>query len=109
MELNSVINNDELSVKMKDIYKFIDKNENKINTIFIRTYNDIKNLYPDISLIENTIEFVCKKGNITSVRNEMQSILSYHAKEVLKDNSYLLPYAFKVSIASNTITITKRH
>lgn len=114
MELNSIINNDTLSGKLSDIYKFINKNEDKFNDIFNRLYNDIKNLYPNTTMVNNTIE-VCDDNdnmdsNSSSIKDDaIYSMLHYHAKEVLGDKSDLVLYNFEINKFMNRITIEKKH
>lgn len=110
MQLDSVINDDKISIKIKDIYKFIDKNETKINDIFDRTYNDINNIFSNVLKNNDTIEI--SNIDITEImnkRNECHGILAHHSKEILGDDSYMLPYAFKIKILKNTISIIKKH
>lgn len=109
MELTSVINNDGISNKMKDIYKFIEKHGNDIDDILNKAYQDIKNLYPGVSMTGGVIEVSgIDTDSIVSVRNECHTILSYHAKQVLADNSYLSAYAFKINMMKTKITIAKK-
>ena len=110
MQLNSVINDDKISIKMKDIYKFIEKNESKFNDIFDRTYADINNIFSNVMKNTDTIEISgIDTAEILNKRNECHSILSHHAKEILGENSYILPYAFKINMLKDTINIIKKH
>jgi len=109
MELNSIINDDSISMKIQDIYKYIDKHESDFDTIFNRTYNDIKNLYQNVSFSDDTIEvFDENTTNNIDLRNKCIEMLSYHSKEILKDKSYLMTYAFKFSYIGNKTIITRK-
>lgn len=109
MELNSIINDDELSMKMQDIYKFIDRNHDKFDTIFERVFDDIKKQYSDAVLVDNTIELnnIDVKA-IVDITNNCQNILSYHAKSILEDKKYLISYVFKINTINNSVNIIKK-
>lgn len=109
MDLNSIINNDNISIKMKDIYKFIDKNEDKFNEIFNRTFDDIKNIFPNVTITNDIIEISNIEDSFGNTRDECFKILSHHSKNILGENSYLMSYGFKINGLKDTISIVKKH
>lgn len=110
MELNSIINDDNISMKIQDIYKYIEKNDDKIDNILDEVFDDLRNIYPNIVRTQDSVEisgFTIE--NINYERDRIQTSLHYHSKQILNDMSYLLAYCFKVAlIGHTTITIKKR-
>jgi len=107
MELNSIINDNDISMKMRDIYKYISKNEDKFNEIFNLTFDDLKNMYSDVTKEEDTITII--SDNIVVDRNKVHSTMQYHANQLLGDNDYITPYAFRINTGDNTIKLIKKH
>ena len=109
MELTSVINSDKINNKIRDIYKKIEKNDDKLNEVFKRTFDDINIIFSNVNMNSNTIEILNNDMlSIMEKRNECHDILSHHADDVLDAYSYLLPFAFKINVVNDMITINKK-
>lgn len=110
MDLNSVINNDKINHKIRNIYKTIEKNTDNINEIFNRTFEDIKIIFSNATMNSNTIEILNNDiHSIMEKRNECHDILSHHADDVLDAYSYLIPFVFRINVVKDTITISKKY
>lgn len=110
MELNSIINDDKINNKIRNIYKVINKNEDKFNEVFSRTFEDIKNIFSDATMNSNIIEILNNDmHSIMEKRNECHDILSHHADDVLDVYSYLIPFVFKINVVKDMITISKKY
>lgn len=110
MELNSIINDNDISIKMQDIYKYIEKNEDKIDIILDDTFDDLRNTYPNIIRTQDSVEVSnIELQSLMHEKERITSVLQHYSRITLGDMNHLMSYCFKIVIINqNTVAIKKR-
>lgn len=107
MMINNIIDDNKVTGKIKNVYKFIDKHNTDIMNIFETAYKDISSIFSDVVKDENSINITINEpDSINSVHNMVNDIINKHTKDILgEDNGYIIDYIFKTAIIDNVVTI----
>lgn len=106
MNINSIVDNTKVTSGVKNVYKFIDKNEDNIKRIFDTVYTDLSSIFTDVIKEEETIIVTINEDSINSVKAMVDDMLDKHTKDVLGDkNLFVIPYVFRITTIGKTVSI----
>lgn len=110
MKLDSIINDDTITEKIQDIYKYIEKHDDQFDDIIDFSFEDIRNIYKDVRKINDYIEIPSTEpDSVLVAKDKCNSILMHHGEHILGDKKHLISYAFKINIIGDMIQIVKKH
>lgn len=110
MKLDSIINDDTITEKIQDIYKYIEKHDDQFDDIIDFSFEDIRNIYKDVKKVTDYIEIPSvDPDDVFTARDKCNSILNHHGEKILGDKKHLIQYAFKINIIGNMVQIIKKH
>ena len=105
--MNSIINNGDVTGKIKNVYKFIEKHEKDIINIFETVYKDISSIFSDTTKDEDSITIIITESDsIDSVHCMVNDMIQKHTKDILgNNNGHITQYVFKTAIVDKAVTI----
>lgn len=113
MEINNIVDDSQITSTVRQLYKFIDTNEEKFNEIFEIILNDLTNQFMTVERqSKNTIVVEAKNAKTANkIYDMVYDCIKCHVEKnvpISTNNLNIVNYIFKVTVVNNRIIIMKK-
>lgn len=111
MLIDTVINDDDITLKVKKVIKYINKHEGLVDKLFLDIYEDLKNQSLLIDKNEESIIITTTKANMNAVLDTVNNCIDHQTKNNFPEKLYKTTIVFLfrvVQIDDTTIHIIRK-
>lgn len=94
MLIDTVVNDDDITLKVKKVIKYIDKHEGLIDKLFLDIFEDLKSQSYNIEKTEGSIIINVKKTDMNTVLTTVNECIDHHTKNNFPEKLYKTTVVF---------------